>query len=360
MRRQLVVLVLGLALAGAGACSAPCPPVAPDGAAAGRSGGEPCGDFASAFCAEAGETSDVCLAVATAAEFLPPAACRVALADLDQSLALWREAHGACVALAEAICARVGESSRGCALVRRQVPGFSPAKCRAMVENIDLVVQELECAEREGQPLPAELWRALTDPAAPAFGPADASVVLVAFSDFECPYCGMMATAIEQVRERFAGRSVRVVFRQFPLDRHPNSRLAAAASLEAQAQGRFWEFHDLVFAHQDELGPELLEGLAGQAGLEQTAYRTALREDRWTAAIDADLELGAQACVGGTPTLFLDGARLELDPRDPDALPEALDAALRALEPAAPPAEGTPVEGTPAESGEAPAPPSAP
>jgi len=360
MRLPPAVLALAAApvLVVAAACSAPCPPANPAGVGStlGGAGSDPCGDFVSAICAEAGEASDVCQSVRTAVELFPVSACRVAVAEIELSLQRWREARGACVVLAAQICERLGEESRGCGLVRQQIPDFSPDKCRALSENLDAVVQELQCMEREGQPLPAEVWSTLIGPSAPAFGPADARVTLVIFSDFECPFCGLAAKAIEKVRERFAGRPLRVVFHQFPLDRHPNARFAAAASLEAQVQGRFWEFHDLVFAHQDELGPALLEGLAGQAGLELEAYRAAVREDRWGDVVDAELALGAQACVSGTPSLFLDGLRLAVDPRDPEELLQALEQALGEAAPPTPTTDGTPAPPAADDTTTAPAP----
>jgi protein-disulfide isomerase len=131
------------------------------------------------------------------------------------------------------------------------------------------------------------------------------------------------------------------VFRQFPLDRHPNAGFAAQASLAAAAQGRFWEFHDLAFAHQDQLDPLALERWAEEAGVERTAFRGALRDETYRAAVEADLALGFATCVSGTPTTFLNAERLEVDPREPQ---ELLDAVQQALDragwsPPPPPAE---------------------
>ena len=83
----------------------------------------------------------------------------------------------------------------------------------------------------------------------PVDGPADAWVTIVTFSDFECPYCGTVQPTLATVLPEF-GADVRLVFKQFPLSIHRHARPAAVAATCAHAQGRFWEFHDLVFAEQ--------------------------------------------------------------------------------------------------------------
>ncbi len=102
--------------------------------------------------------------------------------------------------------------------------------------------------------LPAATYYATTFPGvpvgtSPVAGPADALVTIVEFSDFECPYCGRVQPTLRTVLAG-AGGYVRVVFKHFPLSMHAHARPAAIAADCAHAQGRFWEFHDLVFSGQ--------------------------------------------------------------------------------------------------------------
>ncbi|MBP9087552.1 MAG: sigma-70 family RNA polymerase sigma factor, partial [Kofleriaceae bacterium] len=81
-------------------------------------------------------------------------------------------------------------------------------------------------------------------------GPADAPVVIVVFMDLECQYCGKILATIDQLWEEFPDK-LRLVIKQFPLPQHAHAELAAEASLAAEAQGKYWEFHDLILASQD-------------------------------------------------------------------------------------------------------------
>ena len=324
-------------LAGAviSSCSAPCPPAAPAAGGAPPGGAvdeSACERYQAAICAAAGEESEACVALRSAAEFLPPTACTIALADLDGSLVRMQQMRGVCLGLIERLCAAVGQQSRGCNMIRQQADRLRASACREMAAHFDQVVGELRCIETEGQPLTAELTASLAAGEPPAFGPADATATVVVFSDFQCPYCRSAATVIAGLRERYADRSLRVIFRQFPLDIHAFARIAAEASLEAAAQGRFWEFHDRVFARQEDLDPITLEDLAGAVGLDVEAYRTALRDGTRAAAVDADMALAESACVQGTPTVFLNGSVVRLNPDDPAAFYAAIDAALGAVE----------------------------
>ncbi len=327
-------------------CCVTPPPAAPSP----DPGPEPCARWAERICDDQGEDSDPCSAALSSAEFLPEAACGPALLEVDASLARLHELRGSCTELGRLVCDEFGEAARPCLLVRARLSTFSAEECRAMVAEYDEVSQQLRCLDA-GDTLAPEQWAALLADDPPSFGPATASATLVVFSDFSCPFCGRMAAGIEQVRARWPDGAVRVVFRQFPLGRHDNADLAAQASLAAAAQGRFWEFHDLVFAHQDELDPPSLERWAEQAGVERAALRAALRDETYRAAVDADLALGLAACISGTPTVFLNGERLRVDPREPQELLDAIQQELEragAPSPAAPDeAAETPAEDTP-------------
>jgi protein-disulfide isomerase len=141
----------------------------------------------------------------------------------------------------------------------------------------------------------------------PSIGSASAPVLLVVFSDFQCPYCKRFSSTIKEVLKQY-GNKVHLVFRQFPLtDIHPNARQAAEASLCANAQGRFWEMHDLLFADQSNLKDEDLKSRASKLGLDTAAFNACLDSKRYNAQIEEDQRAAAAAGVDGTPALFVNG-----------------------------------------------------
>jgi len=143
----------------------------------------------------------------------------------------------------------------------------------------------------------------------PSQGPQDAPILLVEYSDFECPYCGRAKPAIRQVLEQY-GDKVRLVFRNFPLSIFPNARLAAEASLCAQEQDRFWDYHDVLFDHQRELRPVDLSRYALEIGLDGTAFDACLASGRFADAVSDDLKSGEHFGVTGTPAFFINGRPL--------------------------------------------------
>jgi predicted DsbA family dithiol-disulfide isomerase len=291
----------------------------------------PCTDFADAVCDAAGDSATPCDAVWAALDLLPDAACRAALAEMPEIAARIRQARASCVEIEDRLCADLGAESTACLLVREQTPNLAPERCRTMLESYDEVLRQLVCMERTALPVEPDLWRRAAAPGPTSDGPADAAVVVVVFSDFQCPYCAMAARAMETARARFEGASVRWVFRHYPLDFHPFARPAAEASLAAAAQGRFWAFHDRVFAERDRLGPEMLADVAAAVGLDTEAWREAVRSGGHAGIIDADRALGNEMCITGTPTLFIDGVHAEVDIRDEDDLGDAVARALAAI-----------------------------
>jgi protein-disulfide isomerase len=152
-------------------------------------------------------------------------------------------------------------------------------------------------------------------PSTAGFGPKDAAVHVVEFSDFECPYCARAAAPIADLKKKFGDR-VRFSFRHFPLSFHPNARPAAEAAQCAVAQDKFWQFHDAVFARSSELGGGGIRAAAEEAGLDMAKLDACLSAGEAAKQVDEDMAKAQEAGVSGTPSFFLDGRPFEGSPAD--------------------------------------------
>jgi protein-disulfide isomerase len=132
----------------------------------------------------------------------------------------------------------------------------------------------------------------------------------VEFSDFECPYCGGLFPTLKQVEKEY-GDKIRIVYRQFPLNNiHQYAQKAAEASLCANDQKHFWEFHDSMFGNQRELSIADLKQRAADMKLDTAAFNQCLDSGKHAAAVQKDLQEGARVGVTGTPALFINGRLL--------------------------------------------------
>lgn len=143
---------------------------------------------------------------------------------------------------------------------------------------------------------------------APVRGPDTAPVTIVAFSDFECPYCERGHKTIQQV-EREYGERVRVAYKAYPLDFHSHAMVAALAAKSAQEQGKFWEFHDLLF-RQRGLDMQQLDAYAREAGLDMDRLHADLEALKWGSSVQRDMRQARRLGVTGTPAYFINGRYL--------------------------------------------------
>jgi protein-disulfide isomerase len=286
----------------------------------------PCPALKEAVCGRVGPMSEACAAYTLVSQTLPPEACAVALGKLDGIAAALTAQRASCAELEKKLCADLGTETATCAQVREQSPAIPADRCAEMLEHYGEVLAGLKEAEARNQPLSAEAQAKATAGGAPSFGPADAKVTVLTFSDFECPYCAEAGKVAEALRERYKDR-VRLVFRNFPLPFHKNAQPAAEAALAAHAEGKFWPFHDLLFANQDKLDRAGLLTLAAKAGLDVKALEKALDAGTHRAAVEADLALGREIHIEGTPTFYVNGV-LVPNPTDLDAVAAQIDTAL--------------------------------
>jgi Na+/H+ antiporter NhaA len=153
-------------------------------------------------------------------------------------------------------------------------------------------------------------------------GPDAASVTLLEYGDLECPYCGRAENVIRELLSDFG--DLRYAWRHLPLnDVHPHAQMAAEAAEAAAAQGRFWEMHDTMLAHQDALTLRDILGYAQELGLDLEAFKTALRKRKGSGRIAEDVESADMSGVSGTPTFFINGHRHQ-DAYDIETLTKAV------------------------------------
>lgn len=159
-----------------------------------------------------------------------------------------------------------------------------------------------------------------------SFGPADAKVTLVEFSDYKCGFCGRLSSTLAEVKPDYVKR-VRFVKKQFPLGRWPESLKAAEAALAAHAQGKHDAFSALVYENQRTFNDEMLFELAQKAGLDMKRFRKEMETGKWAEQVRKDQEAGRTAGVRGTPALYLNSMRIG-GALPADQLRAALDKAL--------------------------------
>jgi protein-disulfide isomerase len=115
---------------------------------------------------------------------------------------------------------------------------------------------------------------------------------------------------LEQVLEKYPD-DVKIVFKNFPLRNHRFAMQAATAALAAESQGKFWEFHDLLFKNYNKLNDQKIREIARELGLDQTEFEKKMKDPKIAEMIRQDVREGVQAGVRGTPTIFINGRRLK-------------------------------------------------
>lgn len=142
---------------------------------------------------------------------------------------------------------------------------------------------------------------------APFKGPAKAPVTVVEFTDFHCPFCKQVLPTLTQLITRY-GDKVKLVYKDFPIDQlHPGASKAHEAARCANEQGKFWSFHDKLFANATKTSPDELNAYASQLGLDVPAFEKCYSSGKYKAAVQKDIEEGRVLGVTGTPAFFING-----------------------------------------------------
>jgi protein-disulfide isomerase len=161
----------------------------------------------------------------------------------------------------------------------------------------------------------------------PSKGNPAASVIVVEFTDFQCPSCAAAHPVLERVAAEYGDR-IRVVVRDYPLSQHDNAQKAAEAAEAAREQGKYWEYVTLLYQNQSALAADKLKEYASRAGLDRAKFDAALDSGRFADSVRRDVQDGERAGVAGTPTIFVNGRRVERG-GSYDALKAAIETALK-------------------------------
>jgi protein-disulfide isomerase len=159
-------------------------------------------------------------------------------------------------------------------------------------------------------------------------GPKDAPVTLVEFTDFHCPFCARVVATLKDVMQEYNGK-IRWVFRDFPIaSLHPQAPKAAEAARCAGEQGKFWEYHDLLFESQSQTAAADFKRFAEQLKLDPKSFGQCLDSGKHQAAVEADVQEGARLGVTGTPTFFING-RILVGAQPLESFRKIIEAELR-------------------------------
>lgn len=198
---------------------------------------------------------------------------------------------------------------------------------RARAGQVEAFAQKLREKAQVAVTLSPPRSTVIVPAAEPTLGPPDARVRIVAFADFQCPYCQRAQTVIDQVMKTYGGR-VQLVHRDFPLEGHPQAFDAARAARCAGEQGRYWEYHrSLMMERGDMTAPDLL-ARAKSVKLDVGPFRACLGSDRHDNAIRDGVAAGLRLGVNSTPTFFVNGQML-VGARPFEDFQEAIDAELK-------------------------------
>lgn len=144
----------------------------------------------------------------------------------------------------------------------------------------------------------------------PTKGPEGAPITIVEFADFQCPHCGEFAPAIEKLVDAHK-TDVRFAYKFYVLGKFPNSENAARAAIAAGKQGKFWEMHHAIFANQQQLDQQGLDGLAKSVGVDVARMHADMQLPETAERIAKDRKLGEDLRIEGTPTIYINGRQFD-------------------------------------------------
>jgi protein-disulfide isomerase len=140
----------------------------------------------------------------------------------------------------------------------------------------------------------------------PSRGPATAPVVMVEYTDYQCPYCARVQPVLDQLLERYDGK-LRHVFKNLPLPMHAEAQVASEAALCAGDQDKYWEFHNWLFKNQRNISRETMLGAAAELGMDTELFSACVDQGTYTERVDADMREARSFGITGTPGFLING-----------------------------------------------------
>ena len=207
-------------------------------------------------------------------------------------------------------CKDVAVSVGQCLTERRACPACLPA-AQAIAKAVREGMSHEQVQGLYKQRFDPGSSRAIPLDGSPSRGPDGASVVVVEFADFECPFCQKVAPELDAIWQARKDR-VRFVYKFMPLAMHPHGEISARAGVAAQLQGKFWEMHHLLFAAGQRLEQGDLDSYARTVGLDVDRFRADMQSPAVTDRLAADKKAADDLGVKGTPTIYIDGREYDM------------------------------------------------
>lgn len=162
----------------------------------------------------------------------------------------------------------------------------------------------------------------------PALGPQNAPITIIEFSDFQCPFCkSFHDQTFSRLQKKYEGK-IRFVYRDFPLSEiHPLAQGAAEAADCANEQGKFWEYHDMLFQYQPQLEATALMAYANKLNLDMKVFQACLESHKYKSEVEGDYAMAIGLGLTGTPTFFVNG-RILVGAQPLEAFSAYIDAEL--------------------------------
>jgi len=185
-------------------------------------------------------------------------------------------------------------------------------KYRKVVEKREEYVEKLreKAKVKLLLPEPESVALAVTTEGYPSWGNPKAAVTVVEFSDFQCPVCSRSVVTIQKLKQHYGPDKIRIVFRDLPIERHARANAASLAAHCANDQGKFWEYHDLLFQNQAKLEDTDLKAHAIKLGMNGDEFSQCLKSAKHQAIIDQSKAEAEKLNINGTPSFLINGKLL--------------------------------------------------
>ncbi|MEO1373888.1 MAG: thioredoxin domain-containing protein [Cyanobacteria bacterium J06635_10] len=181
-------------------------------------------------------------------------------------------------------------------------------------EHPEAIIESIERYQKQQYEEQQKLTRALLEEfqktpekliaQSPVTGDIQDKIILVEFSDFQCPYCRRVSKTVSKFIKKHRARVV-LVYKHYPLNIHPQALPAASAAIAAAQQNKFWEYHDALFKNQQQLGESLYVATAKKLGLDIEKFNRDRNSSQAQAAIEQDMQLANQLGINGTPLFVM-------------------------------------------------------